>query len=147
MPVSPSATTFTRARQRTTVSSASTPSVLATSTRLWLSPYDADTWTTDPFDDRAALFMRMSRSTLSDFATPSGSRSTWFTARPVVDPSRCRPFVLGIDLGEVTAGSHCRPQHPFQHVVINHDGQPILRFRFRSSVQARPHKGATGVNR
>ena len=179
MPVSPSATTLTRVRQRTTVSSASTPSVLATSTRLWLSPYDAETCTTAPSDERAELFMRISSSTLSDLVTLSGSRSTAVHRRcaptrfnattfappfppraaaaaasaadaqaglrqvggvgepgglagddadagaavaaaghlldpTVVEPRRSRVFVLGVDLGEVAARSHRRPQHPFQ---------------------------------
>ena len=38
MPVSPSATALIRSSVRTTSSSANTPSVLATRTRLWLSP-------------------------------------------------------------------------------------------------------------
>ena len=39
---------------------------------------------------------------------------------PVVERRRRRALVLGVDLGELAAGSHRRRQHPFQDVMVDH---------------------------
>ena len=47
---------------------------------MWLSAYEAETWTIDWLLERAASLMRRSRSTFADFGTPLGSTSTRLTS-------------------------------------------------------------------